>query len=98
MSEIAEDLKQMIKMAGFSIGLDTTICDNHHQFVKNCVGCDCEEGCARYVHLMMAMAKSCIYKPVSFEDSQKLDAWVQKQMRMALDRNVSLKQLKEEVC
>lgn len=97
MSEIGVDLKNLVISRGFSIGMETAICDNHHKFVENCSGCDCEEGCSRYVHLMMAITKGMIYKPTSFEDSLKLDAWVQKQMSMALDKTIPLEQLKKEV-
>jgi len=97
MSEIGEELKELVRKEGFSIGVGTIICDNHHKFVKNCAGCECEEGCTRFLHLMMVMAKGCSYKPVNFEDSQNLDKWTQKQMAMALDKNITLEQLKEAV-
>ena len=97
MSEMEEALKELVKSKGFGIGMNTVICDNHHKFASNCVGCDCEEGCSRFCHLMIVMAKGANYKPVNFEDSLALDNWTQKQISMVLNKNVSLKALKNEV-
>ena len=95
--EISDNLKELVRSKGFSIGMDTIICDNHHKFVKNCTGCECEEGCSRFTHLMMVMVKGVSYKPINFEDSLALDKWTQKQMSMVLDKNISLETLKNEV-
>lgn len=95
--DMSEDVKQLVRSKGFSIGIDTLICTNYKAKHPTCEGCECIEGCGRYTHILMAMVKCMVYKPSTFEDSLKQDVWVQKQIGKALDITTSLEALKDEV-
>ena len=51
--EIANDLKDLVRKQGFSIGMNTEICKRWKANHSNCFGCECEEGCNRYIALML---------------------------------------------
>lgn len=97
MRNILEELKSLVIFKGFEVAVDSDFCKKFKETHKNCSGCEMEEGCSRYVHLLAIMAKSRLYTPTSFEDSLNRDKWVRQQMRNCLDKNYSLEKLRDEI-
>jgi hypothetical protein len=94
MSEQSDVVKELVQTQGFPVNIDSEFCKGYRAAHLNCFGCESEQGCARMTHILLVFMKAMLHKPVSFADSLAQDKWVQDQMAKALDKNVTIEELK----
>lgn len=93
--DISTDLKELVKSKGFMVGVNSEFCKIFKLTHKNCIGCESEDGCNRYVSLMGVMLKPIMYKPSSFEDYETMNKSIQKAMEIILNPDSTKEQIKE---
>ena len=94
MDNAFEGYKDILRKAGFRVEIDTPYCKERKvRFPdKNCEGCESEDGCSRYVGIMGVLVGSMAYKPSTFDDHQKQQAYISKSLQIMLDKSSTKKQ------
>ena len=95
--DIMEEYKKLVIDQGFRVGINTKYCNIHKESHANCEGCECHDGCHRYVLLAMVNSKAMLFTPTTYDDFKEQQKDTTDAMKMILDKDVTTEELDEKL-
>jgi len=96
-SEIMEAFRELVVNRGFRVDMHSEYCKMRKAGGKNCIGCESESGCDRYVLLGIVMLEPLAYKPTSYTDHEVMQKRIHEKIEVVLDKEKTVDEVRKEL-